>query len=603
MIESFRLGDTIILSQKKDFEKDSIIQNLKQFGLSTYEAAVISILLYSDKPLSGNEVAKRIGITRYYVFEILKTLTQKNFVYVTPTRPKQYHFSISILQDKITETENYYDNLINLVKEKGPFTIISELKDFNINAERVYIALKNKNHTVQSISKATRIPDYTVRQVLKQFKQYDLVRTRRSNKSILYFLYPAEEATKKIINYLSELKEKRLKALYFAYNKITSQVKNKERILDEEIKVIEVTGLENIIKRVRTLIQKSSYLISIRGKELFESIRNNKNQKEINYEFNSYLEELMRFIRRNGKVKLIFSNYFLTVNDFNKMFSALSRYKDLIDVRLFNGPIYDIDIFDKKTIIEYLGGTPFKAIIIINHPKFVSAQCEMFKLLWNKSQNFYYAYSLSNSYKIEEDDYSYLLDSLPVLRGESGINVVKTHENAINVWFYLIKNAKRRIYHVRYFPEVDDFPLDKYKFNKSYSLFYKKGRENLDIKLISNFPDYIIKKIDENERIKNINVKNVKAHVHHHLNSHIGFDIIDDTILIAFNPDDYLNFNEYKVIIVNDDILLNFMLHDFNMLWTNSYDARFLSIPYLKSIESKKKILKELDKEDRKSVV
>ncbi len=551
----------------------------------------MSILLYSDKPLSGNEVAKQIGITRYYVFEILKKLSERDYITVTPTRPKLYSFSTSILQDKISETELYYDNLIKSVQRNGPFVVLSELKDFNTNAERIYVALKGRNHTVQSISKVTGIPHYTVRQILKQFVQYNLVRTRRSNKSILYFLYPSEIASEKLVEYLTELKEKRIKTLYAAYNKIVSHVKNKERILDEEIKIIEVTGLENVIKRVRFIIQKSSKILSIRGKRLFDAILNSRNKKEVFYEFNLYLDEVTRFVRRNGELNIIFSNYYLNAEKFGKMFNVLAKYKDVIDARLFNGPTYDIDIIDGKTIIEYLGGTPFKAIII-NHPQFVNAQVGMFNLLWEKSQNFYYAYERSSS-DIFNNDYELLIESLPVLRGENGINVVNSFNNAIKIWFYLVKNAKQRIYHVRYYPENKEFNMTY--FQDAYSLIYNKGRENIDIKIISNFPNYLIKKIDNDLRLQNLKVESVKTHIHYNLNKHIGFDIIDDFVLIIFHPDDYSKFEDYKLIIVRDDILLNFMIHDFLAMWRNSYDSKFLIFPYVNNLNMKKELMQVLD--------
>ena len=64
---------------------------LEDFGLSSAEAEVLSILLQSPTTsLTGNAVARNTSITRYYVFSLLSRLVQKGFAAEIKERPRPF---------------------------------------------------------------------------------------------------------------------------------------------------------------------------------------------------------------------------------------------------------------------------------------------------------------------------------------------------------------------------------------------------------------------------------------------------------------------------------------------------------------------------------
>lgn len=74
---------------------------LQEFSLSEKESIILDCLIHSNVPLSGNEVAGRTNITRYYAYEVLGRLLDRGFVEFIPGRPKKFAFDPTFLNEVI----------------------------------------------------------------------------------------------------------------------------------------------------------------------------------------------------------------------------------------------------------------------------------------------------------------------------------------------------------------------------------------------------------------------------------------------------------------------------------------------------------------------
>ena len=80
-------------------------EELREFGLSEKEAIILASLVRSKTPLSGNEIAKKTEITRYYAYEVLGRLQDRGFVELLPGRPKRFAFDSAFLNEIIDQEE------------------------------------------------------------------------------------------------------------------------------------------------------------------------------------------------------------------------------------------------------------------------------------------------------------------------------------------------------------------------------------------------------------------------------------------------------------------------------------------------------------------
>ncbi|MFX0113177.1 MAG: helix-turn-helix domain-containing protein [Candidatus Hodarchaeota archaeon] len=76
-------------------------QKLHEFGLSEKESIILGCLIQSKVPLSGNEVARRTNVTRYYAYEVLQRLQERGFIELLPGRPKKFAFDPTFLFEVI----------------------------------------------------------------------------------------------------------------------------------------------------------------------------------------------------------------------------------------------------------------------------------------------------------------------------------------------------------------------------------------------------------------------------------------------------------------------------------------------------------------------
>jgi sugar-specific transcriptional regulator TrmB len=95
-----------------------ITKLLEDFGLSSAEAEVLSILLQSPTTsLTGNAVARNTTITRYYVFSLLSRLVQKGFAAEIKERPRRYYSTLEMLKRAVESMENDHRATITAIEE------------------------------------------------------------------------------------------------------------------------------------------------------------------------------------------------------------------------------------------------------------------------------------------------------------------------------------------------------------------------------------------------------------------------------------------------------------------------------------------------------
>lgn len=98
--------------------QSSITKLLEDFGLSSAEAEVLSILLQSPTTsLTGNAVARNTTITRYYVFSLLSRLVQKGFAAEIKKRPRRYYSTLEMLRRTIESMEKDHRTTIQTIEE------------------------------------------------------------------------------------------------------------------------------------------------------------------------------------------------------------------------------------------------------------------------------------------------------------------------------------------------------------------------------------------------------------------------------------------------------------------------------------------------------
>ncbi|MHA2273098.1 MAG: helix-turn-helix domain-containing protein [Candidatus Hodarchaeales archaeon] len=95
-----------------------ITKLLEDFGLSSAEAEVLSILLQSPTTsLTGNAVARNTTITRYYVFSLLSRLVQKGFAAEIKERPRRYYSTLEMLRRTVESMEKDHQATITAIEE------------------------------------------------------------------------------------------------------------------------------------------------------------------------------------------------------------------------------------------------------------------------------------------------------------------------------------------------------------------------------------------------------------------------------------------------------------------------------------------------------
>ncbi|MFX0115515.1 MAG: GTP-binding protein [Candidatus Hodarchaeota archaeon] len=91
---------------------------LEDFGLSPAEAEILGILLHPPSTsMTGNEVAQKTEITRYYVFALLSRLVQKGFAAEVPERPRRYYSTLDMLRRTIESQEDDMNIILQAIDE------------------------------------------------------------------------------------------------------------------------------------------------------------------------------------------------------------------------------------------------------------------------------------------------------------------------------------------------------------------------------------------------------------------------------------------------------------------------------------------------------
>ncbi len=111
-------------------------QELQEFGLSKKESVILNCLINSRVPLSGNEIAKKTGVTRYYAYEVLHRLQERGFVEFLPGRPKRYAFDSTLLAEIIEQEERKINRDWQLRKSRLQ-EIAERIQSIEPSAERV----------------------------------------------------------------------------------------------------------------------------------------------------------------------------------------------------------------------------------------------------------------------------------------------------------------------------------------------------------------------------------------------------------------------------------------------------------------------------------
>ncbi len=116
---------------------------LLDFGLTDKESMILNCLIKNEEPLSGNEVAIKTGVTRYYAYEILHRLQERGFIEMLPGRPKRYSFDPSNLFEVIDlEEKNIEKNWKSRKRKlKDLATKIETLERFKENPIRENVVL------------------------------------------------------------------------------------------------------------------------------------------------------------------------------------------------------------------------------------------------------------------------------------------------------------------------------------------------------------------------------------------------------------------------------------------------------------------------------
>lgn len=112
------LDSVLQAAESVDVSDPSILKLLEDFGLSSAEAEVLSILLQSSRTsLTGNEVARKTSITRYYVFSLLSRLVQKGYAAEIKERPRRYYSTLDMLRRTIEVMEKDQRSTVLTIEE------------------------------------------------------------------------------------------------------------------------------------------------------------------------------------------------------------------------------------------------------------------------------------------------------------------------------------------------------------------------------------------------------------------------------------------------------------------------------------------------------
>jgi len=107
--------------------KESLVKDLRQFGLNEYEAkSYLALSVYG--PLTASQVSEKSGIPQSKVYEIMKSLTTKSLVELWKTKPRKFKAIEPVYGlRRIIEKRR---NKLDILKKKTDL-IVKEIKPFN----------------------------------------------------------------------------------------------------------------------------------------------------------------------------------------------------------------------------------------------------------------------------------------------------------------------------------------------------------------------------------------------------------------------------------------------------------------------------------------
>lgn len=122
--------------------QQDIIEQLQRTGLSGYEAKAYTVLLAAGVPLNGYEVAKRSGVPRSTVYEVLRKLLSRGLAFEvraeegTAYLPLQAETLVSRLRREFEESASFLEEALRSVSTPPQATVMHHLRDRGSVLER-----------------------------------------------------------------------------------------------------------------------------------------------------------------------------------------------------------------------------------------------------------------------------------------------------------------------------------------------------------------------------------------------------------------------------------------------------------------------------------
>ncbi|MHA2232294.1 MAG: GTP-binding protein [Candidatus Hodarchaeales archaeon] len=369
-----------------------ILKLLEDFGLSSAEAEVLSILLQSSRTsLTGNEVARETSITRYYVFSLLSRLVQKGYAAEIKERPRRYYSTLDMLRRTIEVMEKDQRSTVLAIEEsrndsKKFFEVMGFDEEIWLGYEillegpasrKTLIERANERGLELTYEHIRRITDVLVdRHYAEKF-----ARGRTFN----YQTTSLEEIIEREKGRIREEWDERKKALLRHLDTLSGSVGVSSAYSPIRINISIIRDAKAIPRKILAEGLRAEEVLSTQFLRL--QLDDGNYSKALGTTFFNFVE----LIEAGVNVRLLVNDLSLfhiaaiPESVLSRLYTSPARFA----IKIASQIMYPCVIIDESCVFEFplLGGVPFNTSILLDGTEFTKQRRLEFEEIWDQSED------------------------------------------------------------------------------------------------------------------------------------------------------------------------------------------------------------------------
>ncbi len=361
-------------------------KELQTLGLSESSSKILEHLIRNSKPMSGNEIAQHSKITRYYVFEILRVLSEeRRLLEIIPSYPRKYRFDPFSIDRLLRQLNEQIQRL------KSPDFDETNIKEFLNLTDEESLLLKTTNGML-TVKKATQLLPHLsptkIRSVIRSLVRRGLLEAGSDTRPKQYRIFPTSELIK--LEKEKQIRQmengiKRIEVLNQKIRKLSGTASS-----PEEMGEILLLQGQQILEKVTRILGESQEICLARSTSSFTRSLSDDQLRRIIVELT---RATLKAAQRGAKARLILGmellESYLAIQSEEDLKEILSRFPDL-QIRVTDREFPSVDVMilpDTRVFVEYISVIPGLAIYVESKEPAVAKQA-YFEELWHSSHEF-----------------------------------------------------------------------------------------------------------------------------------------------------------------------------------------------------------------------